>query len=138
MWGIFMFSKALSTVLLREMNKRDITQEELAEICSLSKRFMGDIVRGHAVPRLDSFEKICAGLEVSPEDLLVDKKSRYTNKLTAMQVTHIKCIQQVNTKEYFPICPSCQITLERDYQAYCDRCGQKLSWKNYSKAKIIE
>lgn len=38
----------------------------------------------------------------------------------------------------FPQCPKCEVTIERDYQKFCDRCGQKLSWKHYSKAKIID
>lgn len=28
----------------------------------------------------------------------------------------------------FPVCPRCECTMERDYQAYCDRCGQCLKW----------
>lgn len=32
-------------------------------------------------------------------------------------------------------CPRCNITLERDYQAYCDRCGQRLNWKSIHAAK---
>lgn len=31
----------------------------------------------------------------------------------------------------YPICPRCKITLEREYQSFCDRCGQALSWKKY-------
>ena len=29
----------------------------------------------------------------------------------------------------FPVCPRCKRTIEREYQAYCDRCGQCLKWK---------
>ena len=35
------------------------------------------------------------------------------------------------------VCPRCHITVEREFMAYCDRCGQHLGWKNYKKAKII-
>ena len=35
---------------------------------------------------------------------------------------------------YF-ICPRCDITMEREYQAFCDRCGQRLNWANIEKAK---
>jgi len=35
---------------------------------------------------------------------------------------------------YF-LCPRCDITMEREYQAYCDRCGQHLSWSRIQKAK---
>ncbi len=31
--------------------------------------------------------------------------------------------------EQFYICPRCRIPLERDYQTYCDRCGQRLDWR---------
>ena len=37
---------------------------------------------------------------------------------------------------YF-VCPSCQVTLEREFMAYCDRCGQRLDWKDHGSAKII-
>lgn len=29
----------------------------------------------------------------------------------------------------FPVCPRCNTTIEREYQAYCDRCGQCLKWE---------
>ena len=32
-------------------------------------------------------------------------------------------------------CPRCQNTLERDFVAYCDRCGQCLDWREYRNAK---
>ena len=35
---------------------------------------------------------------------------------------------------YF-LCPRCDITMEREYQAYCDRCGQHLSWGRINRAK---
>lgn len=37
----------------------------------------------------------------------------------------------------YPVCPRCHITIERDYQAYCDRCGQALNWKAYHKAIVV-
>lgn len=39
----------------------------------------------------------------------------------------------------YPVCPWCGITLEREYQRFCDRCGQRLDWKELSSAvKIIK
>ena len=35
----------------------------------------------------------------------------------------------------FYLCPRCDITMEREYQSYCDRCGQPLGWKSIDKAK---
>lgn len=37
----------------------------------------------------------------------------------------------------FPVCPKCGLTLEREYMNFCDRCGQKLDWKEYEKAVVV-
>lgn len=50
-----------------------------------------------------------------------------------MLVTHL--CRYRNTSYY--ICPRCNTTMERIFMAYCDRCGQCLSWKHYKKAVII-
>lgn len=34
----------------------------------------------------------------------------------------------------FAVCPKCKKSMERDYQLFCDRYGQKLSWKKYGYA----
>ena len=51
-----------------------------------------------------------------------------------MQVTHLR---KYRATAYY-ICPRCHITMEREFMAYCDRCGQCLNWKNYTKAVVIE
>lgn len=37
----------------------------------------------------------------------------------------------------FPICPQCGSAMEREYQNYCDRCGQRLGWRSFHKAQIV-
>ena len=37
----------------------------------------------------------------------------------------------------FPVCPQCSSTLEREYQNYCDRCGQRLGWRHLGCAKVV-
>lgn len=41
----------------------------------------------------------------------------------------------VMSGSFFYICPRCGITLEHDFMAFCDRCGQRLDWRNYKKAR---
>lgn len=65
--------------------------------------------------------------EVTPEEAIAYR--------IALAVTQIF---STSDGEYFPICPRCQKTLEREYQAYCDRCGQKLSWRRFSRAKVVK
>lgn len=37
----------------------------------------------------------------------------------------------------YPICPRCALSMEREFQRCCDRCGQCLDWRGYKWAQII-
>ncbi len=37
----------------------------------------------------------------------------------------------------FYVCPRCSLTIDREFMAFCDRCGQCLDWRHYKKARII-
>ena len=58
-----------------------------------------------------------------------------------MQVREIRCFYGAGDLAGhftgFPLCPRCSITMEREYQSYCDRCGQCLDWENLEKAVIL-
>ena len=30
---------------------------------------------------------------------------------------------------YYPVCPRCKTSMDRDYVKFCDRCGQRLAWR---------
>lgn len=132
-----MFTKELGTKILKILDEREMTIEDLAEIANLSRKFLGNVINQKQSPTLDSFEKICAALEVAPNDLLMSEESMLPEKSKAMIVSKI-FYNDVSMVEYaLPICPNCNITLEREYQSYCNRCGQRLSWKKFSKADIV-
>lgn len=38
----------------------------------------------------------------------------------------------------YPLCPRCDMTIEREYMQYCDRCGQKLGWDHWEEAEKID
>lgn len=40
--------------------------------------------------------------------------------------------------DLYPLCPRCNNTVEREYQAFCVCCGQKLDWRMLSKAVIMD
>lgn len=40
-------------------------------------------------------------------------------------------------KVCYPRCPRCLNTFEREYTAFCDRCGQRLEWRDFDRAMII-
>ena len=56
---------------VRECRKRkQLTQEQLAEIIDISPSFLGHIERGSRVASLETFARLCNALDVSPHYLL--------------------------------------------------------------------
>lgn len=54
-----------------------------------------------------------------------------------LRVSAVRAMKLYSGLTTFPVCPRCQRTMDREYQAYCDRCGQALSWKYFNKAIVI-
>lgn len=51
-----------------------------------------------------------------------------------MPVTEIRLFRD---RTAYPVCPRCHMTLEREYQAFCDRCGQALNWSSFQNAMVV-
>ena len=64
--------KTLATNLLRLREKKKISIEEIAFVCSISSRHFGDIERAKCNTTLDTLDKISKGTAVSVVDLLTD------------------------------------------------------------------
>ena len=56
------------------------------------------------------------------------------NYRSPMPVAHFRKYQAT----VYYVCPRCNVTMEREFMAYCDRCGQCLSWMNYKKMIMIK
>lgn len=54
-----------------------------------------------------------------------------------LPVTQTMVFPAASDRSGYPVCPNCRVTLEREYQSYCDRCGQHLDWSRYEAAEII-
>ena len=127
-----MFSKTLAQKLLQLADEKRISQETLAEICDVSPRYMGNIVRGHQVPTIATLEKICKGLEMTPDKLLL------TERESGEYVTQYMQHTPISSENIYPLCPSCRRELEREYQNYCDRCGQRLLWDESIPSEVLD
>ena len=57
---------------------------------------------------------------------------RFTMTITEITVSH----SAFYGKTGFYLCPRCRTALERDFQPYCDHCGQHLDWNECKKAII--
>lgn len=55
----------------------------------------------------------------------------------SMSVNKILIFQNCNGLTGYYVCPRCEVSLEREFVSYCDRCGQALDWKYYKKAVRI-
>lgn len=125
-----MFSKNLSTSILSICDSRELSYETASELCDLSPRYFGSIARGQTAPSVNTLEKLCGGLNAMPNELL--GFSTACDELSfriAMQVRHYRRYPLLNgSYTTFPVCPRCHCNLEREYQSFCDHCGQKLAW----------
>lgn len=55
----------------------------------------------------------------------------------AMPVTELMVFETGQRRDGYYVCPRCRVTLDREFAAFCDRCGQRLDWRGYKKAKIV-
>ena len=65
-----------------------------------------------------------------------EKYETAEEKLLYRKAMTVKEIIVYENNDAFPLCPRCGTSLSREFQMFCDRCGQKLSWKDFMKAKI--
>lgn len=52
-----------------------------------------------------------------------------------MMVQDVMVFRRFPENDIYYRCPRCQNLLEREFIAYCSRCGQCLDWRDYRKAR---
>ncbi len=133
-----MFLDNLSTSVLKLCDVEHLSYEAASERCGLSSRYFGDIARRKTAPTILTLEKLCVGFDLTPNELLLPSVIRQEMPFREpMPVAQIRCFRFTYGFTGFPVCPRCGRTMEREHQLYCDRCGQCLDWKGFSKATII-
>jgi hypothetical protein len=136
--AIKMFLDNLSASVLKLCDARKLSYEAASERCDLSSRYFADIARGKTAPTILTLEKLCVGFALTPNDLLIPSEIwREMTFREPMPVTQIRCFRCPSGMTGFPVCPQCGRTMEREYQPYCDRCGQRLDWGSFSQAAIL-
>lgn len=128
-----MFSANLSSSILRLCGMYKLSYEAASERCELSPRYFAQIARGKTSPSILTLEKLCIGFDRTPNDLLIPSSS-HPQELSyriPMSVTEVRCFQGTSGPIAFPVCPQCGQTMEREFQSYCDRCGQCLDWERF-------
>ena len=128
-----MFSANLSSSILRLCGMYKLSYEAASERCELSPRYFAQIARGKTSPSILTLEKLCIGFERTPNDLLIPFSShpQEISYRIPMPVTEVRRFQGTSGFIAFPVCPHCGQTMEREFQSYCDRCGQCLDWERF-------
>ena len=54
-----------------------------------------------------------------------------------MLIKKVLIINSGNQKLGYYICPRCNVSMEREFTSFCDRCGQALNWREYKKAERV-
>ena len=127
-----MFLNNLSHSLRHLFDESRLSYVAAAELCHLSKDTIWNIAYKRSVPTLASFEKLCSGFGKTPNELLINADSEQAMAYRSpMEVSDANSFRSSFSFSVFPICPRCTNTLSREYQLFCDRCGQHLSWNIY-------
>ena len=129
-----MFKRELSINLMKVIDEKNLTVESVSKLANLSRKYVSNIISEKQTPSIDVLENIFSALELDPNDLLISEKSKTPGKSKALAVTQVLKTEEANG---LPICPGCHKTLVRDNQAYCDICGQRLSWQNFINADVV-
>lgn len=134
-----MFSDRLTEALLSICKLRNLSYEAASELCDISPRHFGDIIRKDAAPTITVLEKICKAFHVTPNDLLgYSRQQQDEGKTNVAEVKEAYCFHLQNKVAVCPVCPKCNHLVARDYQNYCGNCGQMLSWDDYDHVQITE
>ena len=133
-----MYLEALSNSLNRLCEEQCLSWKAASQRCQCSSSYFRNIISQKSVPTIVILERICHGFEKTPNDLLsisaFDEEFSYR---VPMSVQAIRVFPNLSSPTSYPVCPRCKCTMEWEYQSYCDRCGQCLSWNDYHKAEII-
>ena len=66
-----MFTKELSTKLLKIIDERRLTVKSLADLTNTSRNYMTNIISEKQTPTITILENICSGVGVEPNYLLL-------------------------------------------------------------------
>ena len=129
--------------------KVGISQEAAAEALDCGTRTIQGYEEGRCSPPISVLQKMKVLYACEFSDLIADPTDSkpppnakdidphdpsYRFPLMVNSVRYYPECPELST---YPLCPRCNQPMEREYQPYCDQCGQALDWKNLSHAVII-
>lgn len=85
-----------------------------------------------------AFYAIVREIAAEPEGSAMARITR--NAISYRKKMPVKQVLLLDNGDEHPICPRCGCTMEKEYQNYCDRCGQRLEWQScdYVEAMTVQ
>ncbi len=125
----------------QERMKAGLSQSEVAEALNCAIRSVQRYESGKTNPSLSIVIKMmqiyhCSFSDLFPNCISKRMVANRKNKKTVSHRTPMRVSDLISFSDYtygstvFPVCPRCKCSMERDYQRFCDRCGQALDWRN--------
>ena len=115
--------------IIQTRNALHLTQRQMADalmmtVCSTAPRIIHDDTKYRSPA--DSYSVLGSKIFSYPDSIVGFR--------TPMPVVETLLL---NNGDVFPICPRCTISLDREYMKFCDRCGQKLNWREYRNSQVV-
>lgn len=133
-----MFSDKLTESLLQLCHTRKLSYETASELCDISSRYFGDVIRKKSLPTLEVFEKMCKAFDKTPNELLGYPAPAESPFRIPKAITKAYCFHLPEHLFISPVCPQCGHLIENEYQKHCCYCGQALSWDDFEHVQLIE
>ena len=120
-----MIKENLAKALKRVKKERRLPLVKLAEELGVEIPVLKSYMDGTEDITADTLETIVNKLHIPMQDVTVP----------AQTVNEVIMLHSGTT---FPVCPQCHCSMEREYQSFCDRCGQRLNWKGFRNASVTK
>ena len=117
-----MFSDNLSEHILQILSSKELSYESAAELCDMSPRHLGNIVRRCTVPSVAMLEKICRGLNATPNGLLLPGPAHSEPGPRPLRLLAVQAVRGINGFICRPLCPGCEIRSEYEQPNRCALC----------------
>ena len=127
--------------LLKTRRAYGLTQMEMAALLLMDPRSYLELDHGSSLAGTLTFVLYLLSLCPDPAAFLEAVRASLPEDLPRLPAGSVPCrppaglpVSEILVRPdgcAFPICPRCETPLEREYQAFCDRCGQALLWRDY-------
>ena len=113
--------------------ERGLTIGEAAGKCEISTRQYAKIIDGESNPRLDTFEMLCRGFDVLPNDVVIFPE--IIRQLREEEIAYCYCVRNASSFDAFPVCSEYKGVFLENYRTACSTCKNKICRK---KCKVDE